>query len=89
MTVIWGVEDRTPGQDARDPDTHEHIPDTHEYIHPVVFYAQQEQKYSSGALEGFKRVPIENENPHGQGHSWIDRYIEREAKSWKNRSWTQ
>lgn len=79
MTAIGGVEDRTPGHYLNKPDTRE-------YIHPVVFHAQTEQKYTSRALEGFERVP--NKDPT-MGHSWVKTYTEDEAKAWKNQTWSE
>lgn len=61
MTTLGGVEDRTPGH-------YPNKPNTHEFIHTVVFHAQAREKYSSRALEGFKRVPGKEEDAHGNGH---------------------
>ncbi|KAL6718736.1 hypothetical protein ACLMJK_002970 [Lecanora helva] len=79
MTVIGGVEDRTPGH-------YPNKPNTHEYIHPVVFHGQDEQGYSSRALQGFERTPAKTEDAHGQGHTWVKVYKEEEAKGWAQ-SW--
>ena len=80
-TTIGGVEDRTPGH-------YPNKPDTREYIHPVVFHAQEDQKYKSRALEGFKRVPGKGEDSHGQGHRWVKTYTETEAQGWAQ-SWKE
>ncbi|KAL8723607.1 MAG: hypothetical protein Q9225_000149 [Loekoesia sp. 1 TL-2023] len=74
-TMISGEEIRTPG----------HYPgksNTHEYVHPVVFHAQEEQGYTSLALEGFSRVPGPDKDTHGLGHSWVKTYTKQEAHGW-------
>ena len=81
MTTLGGVQDRTPGH-------YPNKPNTHEYIHPVVFHAQDDQGYSSRALEGFKRVPGKGEDAHGKGHVWVKTYKVEEAQSWAQ-SWKQ
>ena len=80
MTTIGGVEDRTPGH-------YPNKPDSREFIHPVVFHAQDEQGYTSRALEGFKRVPGKGEDTQGKGHVWVKTYTKQEAENWKE-SWS-
>lgn len=75
MTTFGGLEDRTPGH-------YPNKPNTHEYIHPVVFHAQDDQGYTSRALQGFKRVPGKGNDAHGKGHVWVKTYTQKEAEGW-------
>ena len=75
FNTLGGVEDRTPGH-------YPNKPNTHEYIHPVVFHAQEDQGYTSRALEGFRRVPGKGEDAQGKGHYWVKTYTKKEAQSW-------
>ena len=71
MGVLGGEAIRTPGH-------YPNKPNTREYIHPVVFHAQQSQKYSSKALEGYERVS----KGAGKGHRWVKTYYAKDEQSW-------
>lgn len=77
--VFKGLVPAVIGEEVRRrPGYYPNNPDTREYIHPVVFHAQQNQKYASMALEEPRRIS----NGDGQGHPWVRTFTLKDVQSW-------